>query len=98
MSKLIENRAAVKAAAREKDEGRLARGEISPQDLQKENSISRGFRRGLGFGPKDKPKSLVSFHDVSDSSSASVENEGAHCRDHEGPDQVKNSSHSSFET
>jgi hypothetical protein len=64
MSKSIENRAAVKVASREKDEGRLARREISPQDLQKENSIAQGFRKDvIGFGPKLRPKS-VRFIDV----------------------------------
>jgi len=63
MSKSIEKRVAAKAASREKDEGRLARGEVSPQVLQKENSISRGFRKVVGFGPKLRPKS-VDFIDV----------------------------------
>ena len=63
MSKSIEKRVAAKAASREKDEEWVARGDISPQELQKENSISRGFRKVVGFGPKLRPKS-VDFIDV----------------------------------
>lgn len=63
MSKSIENRAAAKAASREKGEGRLARGEVSPQDLQKENSISQGFLKVVGFVSKLRPKN-VDFIDM----------------------------------
>jgi hypothetical protein len=34
------------------------KGEISPQELQRENFVFRGFRKDvIGFGPKHKPKS-----------------------------------------
>ena len=38
---------------------RPRRGEITPQELQGENLISRGFRKDvIGFGPKHRPKSI----------------------------------------
>lgn len=59
MSAPILSRAEEKARARARDEERLRRGEISPQDLQRENLLFRGFRKDvIGFGPKDKPKSI----------------------------------------
>lgn len=59
MSDPILSRAEEKARARARDEERLRRGEISPQDLQRENLLFRGFRKDvIGFGPKDKPKSI----------------------------------------
>lgn len=55
MSDMFKNRASMKARAREHDEERLKRGEISPQELQRENLVFRGFRKGvIGFGPRDK--------------------------------------------
>lgn len=45
MSAIIRNRAEVKARARERDEERLRRGEISPSELQRENLVFRGFRK-----------------------------------------------------
>ena len=52
----------MKARSRERDEERLKRGEISPQELQRENLIFRGFRKGvIGFGPKDKIYPRVRF-------------------------------------
>ena len=57
MSAPLNSRAAEKARARARDEERLRRGEISPQDLQRENLLFRGFRKDvIGFGPKDRPK------------------------------------------
>jgi hypothetical protein len=47
MSDLFKNRAAAKARAREKDEERLRRGEITPSELQKENLVFRGFKKGF---------------------------------------------------
>jgi len=62
MSDLLKNRAAVKARSRERDEERLRLGEISPQELQRENLIFRGFRKGvIGFGPRDKVYPRVRF-------------------------------------
>ena len=59
MSAPIFNRAEEKARARARDEERLRRGEISPQDLQRENLMFRGFRKDvIGFGPKHRPKSI----------------------------------------
>ena len=59
MSAINRNRAADKACARERDEERLRRGEISPSELQQETLIFRGFRkRVIGFGPKHRPKSV----------------------------------------
>ena len=46
MSDLFKNRAAMKARARERDEERLRRGEITPSQLQQENLVFRGFKRG----------------------------------------------------
>lgn len=45
MSAPIFNRAEEKARARARDEERLRRGENSPQDLQRENLVFRGFRK-----------------------------------------------------
>lgn len=62
MSDLFKNRAAMKARSRQRDEERLKRNEISPQELQRENLIFRGFRKGvIGFGPKDKIYPRVRF-------------------------------------
>lgn len=59
MSAIIKNRAAEKARARERDEERLRRGEISPSELQKENLVFRGFRTDvIGLKPKYKPKGV----------------------------------------
>jgi hypothetical protein len=68
MSAPISSRAVEKARARERDEERLLRREISPSELQQENLVFRGFRKGvIGFGPKCKPKStqylLIRFRD-----------------------------------
>ncbi|MCC7320626.1 MAG: hypothetical protein IT542_06560 [Rubellimicrobium sp.] len=53
MSDLFKNRAAEKARARERDEERLRRGEITPSQLQQENLVFRGFKKGeLGLKPK----------------------------------------------
>lgn len=46
MSDLFKNRAAAKARARERDEERLRRGEITPSQLQQENFVFRGFKKG----------------------------------------------------
>lgn len=46
MLDLFKNRAAAKARARERDEERLRRGEITPSQLQKENLRFRGFKKG----------------------------------------------------
>jgi hypothetical protein len=40
MSDLIRDRAAAKVRARERDEERLRRGEVSPHELQRENLVS----------------------------------------------------------
>lgn len=59
MSAIIRNRAAQKARARERDEERLRRGEISPSELQRENLVFRGFRKDvIGLKPKYKPKGV----------------------------------------
>ena len=59
MSAPIFNRAEEKSRARACDEERLRRGEVSPQDLQRENLLFRGFRKDvIGFGPKHRPKSI----------------------------------------
>ena len=47
MSDLFKNRAATKARAREQDEERLRRGEITPSELQKDNLVFRGFKKGV---------------------------------------------------
>lgn len=58
MSDSIQDRAEVKARARARDEERLRLGEISAVELQRENFLFRGFRKGvIGFGPKHRPKS-----------------------------------------
>ena len=53
MSNLFKNRAAAKARVRERDEERLRRGEITPSQLQQENLVFRGFKKGT-FGLKKK--------------------------------------------
>lgn len=59
MSAIIRKRAAEKARARERDEERLRRGEISPSELQRENLVFRGFRKDvIGLKPKYKPKGV----------------------------------------
>lgn len=59
MSAPIFNRAEENARARERDEERLCRGEISLQELQRENFVFPGFRKVvIGCGPKHKPKSI----------------------------------------
>lgn len=57
MSDLFKNRAAEKARARERDEERLRRGEITPSQLQQENLVFRGFTKGeIALKPKYVPK------------------------------------------
>ena len=52
------SRAEENARARARDEERLRRGEISPQELQRESFVFRGFRKDvIGFGPTHRPKS-----------------------------------------
>lgn len=52
----------MKARSRERDEERLQRGEITPQEIQRENLLFRGFRKGvIGLGPKDKIYPRVRF-------------------------------------
>lgn len=46
MSDLFKTRAAAKARSRERDEERLRRGEITPSQLQQENLVFRGFKKG----------------------------------------------------
>ncbi|RID91643.1 hypothetical protein D2N39_10295 [Gemmobacter lutimaris] len=46
MSDLFKIRAAAKARSRERDEERLRRGEVTPSQLQQENLVFRGFRKG----------------------------------------------------
>lgn len=59
MSAPLNSRAAEKARARVRDEERLRQSEASPQDLQRENLLFRGFRKDvIGFGPKHRPKSI----------------------------------------
>ena len=59
MSAPIFNRDEEKARARARDEARLRRGEVSPQELQRENLLFRGFRKDvIGLGPKHRPKSI----------------------------------------
>jgi hypothetical protein len=58
MSDLFKNRAAAKACARERDEERLRRGEITPSQLQQENLLFRGFKKGeIGLPAKYMRKS-----------------------------------------
>tara|TARA_R110000850_G_scaffold258347_1_gene384862 strand:+ start:440 stop:640 length:201 start_codon:yes stop_codon:yes gene_type:complete len=46
MSDLFKYRAAAKARSRERDEERLRRGEVTPSQLQQENLVFRGFKKG----------------------------------------------------
>ena len=46
MSDLFKNRAAAKARSRERDEESLRRGEVTPSQLQQENLVFRGFKKG----------------------------------------------------
>jgi hypothetical protein len=53
LSDLFKSSAAAKARSRERDEERLRRGEISPSQLQQENLVFRGFKKGsLGLKAK----------------------------------------------
>lgn len=53
MSDLFKNRAAEKARSRERDEERLRRGEVTPSQLQQENLVFRGFKKGeIGLSAK----------------------------------------------
>lgn len=57
MSDPFKDRAAAKARSRERDEERLRRGEITPSQLQQENLVFRGFKKGeLGLKPKYRRK------------------------------------------
>jgi hypothetical protein len=59
MSDLFRNRAAMKTLARDRDEERLRRGEVSASELQRENMAFRGFRKDvIGFEPRHKPESV----------------------------------------
>lgn len=59
MSDLFRNRAAMKTLARDRDEERLLRGEVSASELQRENMAFRGFRKDvIGFEPRHKPESV----------------------------------------
>lgn len=46
MSDFFKNRAAAKERARARDEDRLRRVEITPSQLQRENLVFRGFKKG----------------------------------------------------
>jgi hypothetical protein len=46
MSDLFKTRAAAKARSRERDEERLRQGEVTPSQLQQENLVFRGFKKG----------------------------------------------------
>lgn len=53
MSDLFKNRAAEKARSRERDEERLRRGEVTPSQLQQENLVFWGFKKGeISLKPK----------------------------------------------
>jgi hypothetical protein len=59
MSAPINSRAEAKVRALERDEERLRRGEITPQELPKENLVVRRFRKDvIGLKPKDLPKDV----------------------------------------
>lgn len=66
MSDLFKNRAAAKARAREKDEERLRRGEITPSELQKENLAFRGFKKGVLGVPAKYARMLKARSDQKD--------------------------------
>lgn len=62
MSASIKNRAEVKARAGARAEERLRQGEVSAAGLQRENLVFRNFRKDvIGFGPKNRTKSLGKF-------------------------------------
>lgn len=68
MSDLFKNRAAAKAQARERDEERLRRGEITPSQLQQENLVFRGFKKlEIGLKPKYMKKIKRASEDNDDS-------------------------------
>lgn len=46
MLDLFKNRAAAKARSSERDEERLRRGEVTPSQLQQENLVFRGVKKG----------------------------------------------------
>lgn len=52
------DRAAEKARMRARDQERLDKGEVSPADLQRENSFFQGRLKHarIGFSPKCRPK------------------------------------------
>jgi hypothetical protein len=70
MSDLFKNRAAAKARARERDEERLRRGEITPSQLQQENLVFRGFKKGeIGLPAKYARKIKQRSENVGDDTS-----------------------------
>ena len=75
MSDLFKNRAAEKARARERDEERLRRGEVTPSQLQQENLVFRGFKKGaLGLKPKYMRK-IKRQTDIKDGGSQVIDEE-----------------------
>lgn len=68
MSDLFKNRAAEKARSRESDEERLRRGEVTPSQLQQENLLFQGFKKGeIGLKPKYMKKIKRASEDNDDS-------------------------------
>jgi len=68
MSDLFKHRAAAKARSRERDEERLRRGEVTPSQLQQENLVFRGFKKGeIGLPAKYMRKIKPRSEDTDDS-------------------------------
>lgn len=68
MSDLFKDRAAAKARSRERDEERLRRGEVTPSQLQRENLVFRGFKKGeIGLPAKYMKKIKRRSEDKGDS-------------------------------
>lgn len=56
MSEFDKKRAAEKQASRDEDQRRLSAGEVTPEQLQKENSFTAGFHKGKLKFPEIKVK------------------------------------------
>ncbi|WP_022704685.1 hypothetical protein [Pseudorhodobacter ferrugineus] len=68
MLDVFKNRAAAKARSRERDEERLRRGEVTPSQLQQENLVFRGFKKGeIGLPAKYMQKIKQRSKDKDDS-------------------------------
>lgn len=75
MSDLFKNRAAAKARSRERDEERLRRGEVTPSQLQQENLVFRGFKKGEIGLPAKYMRKIKQRSEIKDDPSQVIDEE-----------------------